>query len=213
MFSIVCMVRHAQTIKNMTILWVVHCTGCLRRLQCGCRLSVCFLPGQRTRIRTQHIQLVSVLFIGKNFVWFEQSFWSNIVKTGFGSALIALEPEKRIHADPVWQPCLCTVLLRCLRHRANSHVYFCNFYEILFIICIMLPRVSSANSCNCAVCTRMSMQSVPQSRQSAKLSLQSSERLPPAPSPPLFPRGWETLACGRGGGGANSDEGRDTLAL
>jgi hypothetical protein len=48
----------------------------------------------------------------------------------------------------------------------------------------------------------------PQSIQSARISLQSSELAPPAPSPagvcctPLVP-GGDTLACGRGGGGGS----------
>ncbi len=60
-----------------------------------------------------------------------------------------------------------------------------------------------------------------QSIQSARLSLQSSELTPPAPSlasecyppPPFDPKG-DTLAIGKEGlGGANSDEGTDTLGL
>jgi hypothetical protein len=56
-----------------------------------------------------------------------------------------------------------------------------------------------------------------QSIQSVKLSLQSSELAPPAPSfaseccPPLGFKVGGTLACRIGGGGANSDEGTDTL--
>jgi hypothetical protein len=62
----------------------------------------------------------------------------------------------------------------------------------------------------------------PQSRQSARLSLQSSGLAPPAHSPatrkPVFPPslgggGGVTIAGGRGGGGANSDEGTGTLVL
>ncbi len=55
----------------------------------------------------------------------------------------------------------------------------------------------------------------PQSIQSARLSFQSS---PPPPareccSPPLGPRGETHSLAGWGGGGDNSDEGTDTLAL
>jgi hypothetical protein len=56
-----------------------------------------------------------------------------------------------------------------------------------------------------------------QSTQSARLSLQSSELALPAFSlvneccP--HPKGGDTLACGRGRGGPNSDEGIDTLLL
>jgi hypothetical protein len=55
----------------------------------------------------------------------------------------------------------------------------------------------------------------PQSIQSARLSLLSSELAPPAPSlaseccPPPFGSGGDTLVCGRGGAGANSDEGTE----
>jgi hypothetical protein len=64
----------------------------------------------------------------------------------------------------------------------------------------------------------------PQSRQSAWLSLQSSELVPRPltrkrasegpPPPPLIPR-WETHSpAGEGAGGAHSsDEGTDTLVL
>jgi hypothetical protein len=64
----------------------------------------------------------------------------------------------------------------------------------------------------------------PQSRQSAGLSLQSSNWLPhtftrrrDCPPPPLWFRGYTvqyTLACGRGvGWGSQSDEGTDTVVL
>jgi hypothetical protein len=55
--------------------------------------------------------------------------------------------------------------------------------------------------------------------QSARLSFQSSELPLLAPSPasgccfPLWSQGGDTLACGRGVGGANSAEGMDTLVL
>ncbi len=58
-----------------------------------------------------------------------------------------------------------------------------------------------------------------QSVKSARLSLQSSEMgLTPPPSecapppPPMFPGGTHSLA-GEGAGGANSDEGTDTLGI
>jgi len=55
---------------------------------------------------------------------------------------------------------------------------------------------------------------IPQNRQSARLSLQSSELAAPAPSTaseccPYLVRGTHSLAGGR----ANSDEGTDTLVL
>jgi hypothetical protein len=60
----------------------------------------------------------------------------------------------------------------------------------------------------------------PQRTQSARLSFQSSELPLLAPSPasgccsPFGPKGGgDTLACGRGVGGANSVEGMDTLVL
>ncbi len=58
-----------------------------------------------------------------------------------------------------------------------------------------------------------------QSIQSARFSVQSSELGPPLthkrvlPPPPLGLRGRDTLPCGEGGGGPNSDEGTDTLVL
>jgi hypothetical protein len=53
---------------------------------------------------------------------------------------------------------------------------------------------------------------------SARLSHQSSEFAPPAPSPaseccPPWFQGGDTLAWGRGGGGVNSGEGTDTPVL
>jgi hypothetical protein len=57
---------------------------------------------------------------------------------------------------------------------------------------------------------------MPQSRPSTRLFLQSSELGPPTPSlagecvlNPLWLRGMDTFACGRGDGGPNSDEGTD----
>ncbi len=61
-----------------------------------------------------------------------------------------------------------------------------------------------------------------QSRQSARLSFQSSESAPPRPLtpskcfpplPPWFHGGGTHSLAGKGTGGANSDEGIDTLAL
>jgi hypothetical protein len=60
-----------------------------------------------------------------------------------------------------------------------------------------------------------------QSIQSARLSFQSSELGPPAPTrkgmllpPPFGSKGGDTLACGMGvGRGSNSDEGTDTVVL
>jgi hypothetical protein len=57
----------------------------------------------------------------------------------------------------------------------------------------------------------------PQSRESTRPFLQSSELGPPHPHasvPPNFGSvGGYTLAFGRGGGGPNSDEGKDTVVL
>jgi hypothetical protein len=59
----------------------------------------------------------------------------------------------------------------------------------------------------------------PQGRQSARLSLQSSELAPPAPLPtsecvpPLRSKGGTHFFAGEGAVGANSDEGTDTLEL
>jgi hypothetical protein len=59
-----------------------------------------------------------------------------------------------------------------------------------------------------------------QSRQSTKLSLQSSEFGLPRPFtreclplPPLVPGVGHTLACERGGGVPNSNDGTDTVVL
>ncbi len=64
--------------------------------------------------------------------------------------------------------------------------------------------------------TRPSLDPLPQSIQSARLSLQSSELAPLTHKrvlPPLwFPGGTHWLA-GEGVGGANSDEGTDNLVL
>jgi hypothetical protein len=69
--------------------------------------------------------------------------------------------------------------------------------------------------------TNIGKASTSQSRQSAKLFLQSYEMGLPYSLirrrvciPPLVPGGGGTLACGRGGGGSpNSDEGTDTVVL
>jgi hypothetical protein len=55
-------------------------------------------------------------------------------------------------------------------------------------------------------------------RVDSRLFLQSSDLGHPTPSPagdcPPFGSGWGyTLACGRVGGGPNSDEGTDTVVL
>jgi hypothetical protein len=54
----------------------------------------------------------------------------------------------------------------------------------------------------------------PQSRQSARHSLQSSEFAPHASvAPPLLFQGGTHSLAGKGAGGANSDEQTDTLVL
>ncbi len=57
-----------------------------------------------------------------------------------------------------------------------------------------------------------------QSILNARLSIQSSELGPPAPSQesvvsPIWVQGRDGLPCGGGGGGPNSDDGTDTLVL
>ncbi len=117
-----------------------------------------------------------------------------------------------------WRPrvVLCVILLFA---RVEDILFFVE--DGIFLLITLLPHPEKKDAFECRLCLNFQHQKErrAQSRQSARLFLQTSELGPPhTPSsrwvctpPPLVPGGG-TLACGRGGGGGpNSDEGTDDV--
>jgi hypothetical protein len=113
----------------------------------------------------------------------------------------------------------CAVLYLCIdstifiQTLCNKYTYYRNSYGIYCVQCREIVPL---------IFTKDSVYLRAQSRQCAMLPFQSSELGPPIPPPPyplvlllrpLGSKGGDTLACGLGGGGPDSDEETDILVF
>ncbi len=94
------------------------------------------------------------------------------------------------------------------------------YFIVILISCTKILATSHLFLVRLTVLTLFSYEAQSQSRQCARLSLQSSELASPCPltrklvvASPLWFQGGDTLACGDWAEGANSDEGTETLVL